>query len=46
MSEVEYIADTKFDELLEHIDLGELNIVELSTYHVEGAAGNHAGSRG
>ena len=28
MSEIEDIADTKFDELLEHVDLGELDVVE------------------
>ena len=28
MSEIKDVADTKFDELLEHIALGELDIVE------------------
>ena len=31
MSEIEDIADTKFDELLEHVDLGELDLVALRT---------------
>ena len=31
MSEMEYIANTEFDEQLEHIDLGELNIIKSST---------------
>ena len=31
MFEIEDIADMEFDELLEHIDLGELDIVELCT---------------
>ena len=31
MSEIEDIADTEFDELLEHVDLGELDVVELRT---------------
>ena len=28
MSEIEDIADMEFDELLEHVDLGKLDIVE------------------
>ena len=31
MSEIEDIADTEFDELLEHVDLGELDVVESRT---------------
>ena len=27
MFEIEHIADTKFDELLEHVDLGELDVI-------------------
>ena len=31
MFEIENIADTEVDELLEHVDLGELEVVELRT---------------
>ena len=31
MSEIEDIMDMEFDKLLEHIDLGELDIVESHT---------------
>ena len=31
MPEIKDIADTKFNELLEHIDLGELDVVETHT---------------
>ena len=31
MSEIEDIADIEFDELLQHVDLGELNVVESCT---------------
>ena len=31
MSEIEDIADTEFDELLEHVDLGKLDVVYSRT---------------
>ena len=31
MSKIEDITDTKFDKILEHVDLGKLDVVESHT---------------
>ena len=31
MSKIKDIANTEFDELLEYVNLGELNVIKLST---------------
>ena len=31
MSEIQHIADTEFNELLEHVDLGYLDVIESCT---------------